>query len=616
MSDIIHLLPDSVANQIAAGEVIQRPASVIKELVENSIDAGATAVQIVIKDAGRTLIQITDNGKGMSETDARMAFERHATSKISSVDDLFSLRTMGFRGEALASIASVAQVELKTRREDDELGVMVEIAGSRIFKQELVQCNVGTTFMVKNLFFNVPARRRFLKSDNVEKSHILNEFYRIALVNAGISFTVVDGDEEIFQLPASNIKVRIENIFGKNAKKRWQQQLLSIESSTNLVNITGYVGKPEYAQKSAAQYFFVNGRYMRHPYFHKAVLLAYNQMIQANESPNYFIYLDVDPQTIDINIHPTKTEIKFENEQAIWSILSASIKETLGKFNIVPSIDFDQEGALEMPTNVQVENVRPPQTNFNPNYNPFGNDNYKRPTLDWESLYGDFEQKTTKFESSTTWQPPTETELPTELVIPSAVQQQAFEPTETHSATFQFKNRFIVTGLTSGMLYINQQRAHTRILFDQYLTQLELHKSVSQQLLFPEILELTHDDMYYFELMLPDLQQVGFEFDITAPTTFSVKGIPDQLAVGSVIDILLEMLEKTKSTAEDLTTSMHSSIALSLAGAASIKVGQQLTQEEMTDIIDRLFACENHHFTPDGKKIMTIVTLDEIEKRF
>lgn len=616
MSDIIHLLPDSVANQIAAGEVIQRPASVIKELVENSIDAGATSVQIVIKDAGRTLIQVIDNGKGMSETDARMAFERHATSKISSVDDLFSLRTMGFRGEALASIASVAQVELKTRREDDELGIAIEMAGSRLFKQEMIQCNVGTTFLIKNLFFNVPARRRFLKSDNVEKSHILTEFYRIALVNPNISFTFVDGDEEVFQLQPSNVKVRIENIFGKNAKKRWQQQLLSIESSTNLVSITGYVGKPEYAQKSAVQYFFVNGRYMRHPYFHKAVLLAYNQMIQANESPNYFIYLEVDPQTIDINIHPTKTEIKFENEQAIWSILSASIKETLGKFNIVPSIDFDQEGALEMPTNVPVENVRPPQTNFNPNYNPFGNDNYKRPTLDWESLYGDFEQKTTRFESSPTWQPPADMEIPTEIIISSAVQQQAFEPSDSHTATFQFKNKYIVTCLTSGMMYISQQRAHTRILFDQYLHQIANHKAVSQQLLFPETLELNADDTYYFEQMLPDLNSVGFEFEKSDANSYAVIGIPDQLSVSGVLDILLEMLDKAKSTAEKLTTAMHESIALSLAEAASIKSGQQLTQEEMTDLIDRLFACENHHFTPDGKKIMTIVTLDEIEKRF
>src|ERR1035437_4895389 len=455
MSDIIHLLPDSVANQIAAGEVIQRPASVIKELVENSIDAGATFIQILIKDAGRTLIQVVDNGKGMSETDARMAFERHATSKITDATDLFSLKTMGFRGEALASIAAVAQVELRTRRSEDELGVVVEIAGTRVFKQESVQCDTGTSFQVKNLFFNVPARRRFLKSDNVEKSHIFTEFYRVALVNSNIAFSLFDGDEEIFQLPASNIKVRIENIFGKSAKKRWQQQLLSIETSTNLVSLVGYVGKPEYSQKSGSQYFFVNGRYMRHPYFHKAVLLAYNQMIQASESPNYFIFLEVDPQTIDINIHPTKTEIKFENEQAIWSILSSAVKEALGKFNVVPSIDFDQEGAVDMPVGIPSENVRPPQSHFNPNYNPFGTTTYKRPVFDWEELYGEFEKKVIPIESSPTWQPTFDS---TDISSGSISGQQEIDILESRAENFQYKNRYIITGIKSGLLMVDQHR--------------------------------------------------------------------------------------------------------------------------------------------------------------
>ena len=342
MSDIIHLLPDSVANQIAAGEVIQRPASVLKELVENAIDAGASFIRVIIKDAGRTLVQVSDNGKGMSETDARMAFERHATSKIKDAQDLFSIRTMGFRGEALASIAAVAQVEMRTRREEDELGTLVEIAGSRVFRQEPVQCDRGTTFQIKNLFFNVPARRRFLKSDSVEKNHILQEFYRIVLVHPDVEFSFYDGDDEIFKLPVSNTKLRIEQVFG-SAKKKLNQQLLTIETDTNLVAINGFIGRPEYAQKQAHQFFFVNGRYMRHPYFHKAVMLAYNQLIQSTDNPLYFIYFEVDPQTIDINIHPTKTEIKFENEQAIWSILSATVKEALGKFNIVPSIDFDRE---------------------------------------------------------------------------------------------------------------------------------------------------------------------------------------------------------------------------------------------------------------------------------
>jgi len=614
MADIIHLLPDSVANQIAAGEVIQRPASVLKELVENSIDAGATFIQIVIKDAGRTLVQVVDNGKGMSETDARMAFERHATSKIKNADDLFALRTMGFRGEALASIAAVAQVELRTRRAEDELGVLVEIAGTRVFKQETVQCDLGTSFQVKNLFFNVPARRRFLKSDNVEKSHILTEFYRIALVNTSVAFSFFDGDEEIFQLPASNNKIRIENIFGKNAKKRWQQQLLNIETSTNLVTIYGYVGKPEYAQKSATQYFFVNGRYMRHPYFHKAVLLAYNQMIQASESPNYFIYFDVDPQTIDVNIHPTKTEIKFENEQAIWSILSAAVKEALGKFNVVPSIDFDQEGAIDMPTSISIENVRPPQTNFNPNYNPFGTTSYKRPNLDWEQLYGSFEKQEEPVESNIDW------ESNTELVVtPSFIQQepqQVIENMETRAENFQYKNRYILTGIKSGLLMIDQHRAHIRILFDLFLAQIENSKGVSQQVLFPEILELSADDALYFEQILPDLQHVGFEFEALENHSYSVKGVSAQIGTGSVIDLLLDMLDKVKTTALDPTASIHETISLSLAEASSLKAGQRLSTEEMSDLIDRLFACANHNFTPDGKKIMTIFDQDELEKRF
>jgi DNA mismatch repair protein MutL len=612
MSDIIHLLPDSVANQIAAGEVIQRPASVLKELVENSIDAGATFIQIVIKDAGRTLIQVVDNGKGMSETDARMAFERHATSKIKNADDLFSIRTMGFRGEALASIAAVAQVELRTRRSDDELGILVEIAGTRVFKQEIVQCDLGTSFQVKNLFFNVPARRRFLKSDNVEKSHIFTEFYRIALVNSNVAFSFFDGDEEIYQLPPSNNKIRIENLFGKNAKKRWQQQLLTIETTTNLVSIYGYVGKPEYAQKSGSQYFFVNGRFMRHPYFHKAVLLAYNQMIQATESPNYFIYFEVDPQTIDINIHPTKTEIKFENEQSIWSILSATIKEALGKFNIVPSIDFDQDGALEMPAGMQIENVRPPQTNFNPDYNPFGTTNYKRPALDWEELYGDFEKKDIPIESSPSWQP----NIDSSKTDSTSGQQQLIENTESGTQNFQYKNRYIFTGIKSGLLIIDQHRAHIRILYDLFLSQLENSRGVSQQVLFPEVLELSKEDALFFEQIMPDLLKVGFEFEPLENFSFNVKGVSSHVGTSSVIDLLLDLLEKAKSTSLDPTVGLHESISLTLAESSALKSGQRLTNEEMNDMIDRLFACANHNFTPDGKKIMSIFTQDELEKRF
>ena len=615
MSDIIHLLPDAVANQIAAGEVIQRPASVLKELVENAIDAGADFIQIVMKDAGRTLIQVTDNGKGMSETDARMAFERHATSKIKDAADLFSLRTMGFRGEALASIAAVAQVEMRSRREEDELGVVIEIAGTRVFRQEAIQCEKGTTFLVKNLFFNVPARRRFLKSDNVEKSHLLQEFYRIALVNAQVEFSFFDGDEEIFHLPVSNVKVRIENTFGKTLKKRFQQQLLPIETSTNLVSIHGYVGKPEFAQKSANQYFFVNGRYMRHPYFHKAVMLAYNNMIQPTEGPNYFIYFEVDTQTIDINIHPTKTEIKFENEQALWSILSATVKEALGKFNIVPSIDFDQEGAPEMPVqSVNLENIRPPQTSFNPNYNPFASSSYKRPEINWEKLYGGFEddapeaQLVPQFEEEEAFSVPN-----TQQDLHHVFQQ---EISEFQSTNFQLKNKFVITNVKSGMLMIDQHRAHVRILFESFLQQMLVRKVSTQQVLFPETLELHQDDALYFEQILDDLNAAGFDFNMDDRELVQVTGVPAQLGTESVVALLKTLIEKARTTALNSATEVSENIALALAEASSIKSGQSLTNEEMSDLINRLFACENPNHTPDGKTTMVIFSQDEIMAKF
>ena len=615
MSDIIHLLPDAVANQIAAGEVIQRPASVLKELVENAIDAGADFIQIVMKDAGRTLIQVTDNGKGMSETDARMAFERHATSKIKDAADLFSLRTMGFRGEALASIAAVAQVEMRSRREEDELGVVIEIAGTRVFRQEAIQCEKGTTFLVKNLFFNVPARRRFLKSDNVVKSHLLQEFYRIALVNAQVEFSFFDGDEEIFHLPVSNVKVRIENTFGKTLKKRFQQQLLPIETSTNLVSIHGYVGKPEFAQKSANQYFFVNGRYMRHPYFHKAVMLAYNNMIQPTEGPNYFIYFEVDTQTIDINIHPTKTEIKFENEQALWSILSATVKEALGKFNIVPSIDFDQEGAPEMPVqSVNLENIRPPQTSFNPNYNPFASSSYKRPEINWEKLYGGFEddapeaQLVPQFEEEEAFSVPN-----TQQDLHHAFQQ---EISEFQSTNFQLKNKFVITNVKSGMLMIDQHRAHVRILFESFLQQMLVRKVSTQQVLFPETLELHQDDALYFEQILDDLNAAGFDFNMDDRELVQVTGVPAQLGTESVVALLKTLIEKARTTALNSATEVSENIALALAEASSIKSGQSLTNEEMSDLINRLFACENPNHTPDGKTTMVIFSQDEIMAKF
>ncbi len=612
MSDIIHLLPDSVANQIAAGEVIQRPSSALKELIENSIDAEADTISVQIKHAGRTLIQVVDNGKGMSETDARMAFERHATSKISEINDLYSLHSLGFRGEALASIAAVAQVELKTRRAEDELGTLIRIAGSRVLEQEPVQCDIGTTVAVKNLFFNVPARRRFLKSDNVEKNHLLYEFYNIALVHPQVSFLFYDEEELIYNLSPSNIKLRIENIFGKNLRKRWEQQLLPIESTTNLVKIYGYVGKPEYAQKSANQYFFVNGRYMRHPYFHKAVLTAYEQMIHENESPNYFIYFEIDPKNIDVNIHPSKTEIKFENEQAIWSILLATIKEALGKFNIIPSIDFNSESDVKLPPKSSMGNVVPPQPSFNPYFNPFGDTTYQRTPLNWEELYKGFEKnKGMTIEK----QSPDET-LFGSMEYSSDEKGKFFDNNLLATSYFQLKNHYVLTGIKSGLLIIDQHKAHLRILFETFLNQMELQKGFSQQLLFPETLKLTVNDALFFETIIEPLKKTGFIIEDKGNNMYEIKGIPASLESVNIIELLHDLIEKSKITDEDPSLHIKETIALTLSKAASLKVGQALTAEEMSGLIDQLFACKDPYYTPDGKKIMIVISEEEIEKRF
>ncbi len=600
MSDIIRLLSDAVANQIAAGEVIQRPASVLKELVENALDAGAGTIRIVVKDAGRTLISVSDNGKGMSDTDARMAFERHATSKITDAQDLFHIRTMGFRGEALASIAAVAQVEMRSRQEQSELGTFIEIAGSRIFRQEAVQCDKGTTFLVKNLFFNVPARRRFLKSDSVEKNHLLNEFYRIVLVNPEIEFYFYDGDEELFHLPESNLKVRIDQVFG-NARRKMSQQLLSIEAETSLVSIKGFVGRPEFAQKSAQQYFFVNGRYMRHPYFHKSVMMAYSQLIPSGENPPYFIYFEVDPETIDINIHPTKTEIKFENEQALWSILSAAVKESLGKFNIVPSIDFDRDDANDIPVLRNDIPVVPPQSGFNPSYNPFqGSGNtYSRPSVNWDTLF----VQNDKFD-----QPEPE---------PVPVQQLLHDTAETSGSYFQLKERYILTSVKSGLLVIDQRRAHIRVLFDEFMKELSVRKGFSQQLLFPEEIDLMPEDLPFFEQIRDDLRILGFDTELKPGNNLQVNGIPSQLRSSEqVLALIHDMLVRVKNAYGDSTERIREEMALSLAESSAIPATGRLTTDEMSHLVEQLFACPLHQHTPDGRTIMIIIGQDELSNRF
>ncbi len=614
MSDIIHLLPDSVANQIAAGEVIQRPASVVKEMVENAIDAGANNVQLVIKDGGNTLIQVIDDGVGMSETDARMAFERHATSKIKDASDLFALHTFGFRGEALASIAAVAHVELRTRQEKDALGTFIEIAGTRVFRQESIQCDKGTNLAVKNLFFNVPARRRFLKSPSTEMMHVRNELYRIVLVHPEVGFSFYENDVEVMRLPSTNLKSRIEHVFDNISRKKLEQQLLPISVETNLLTMKGFIGRPEFAQKTANQYFFVNGRYMRHPYFHKAVMTAYSQLIKPDENPNYFIYFEIDPQNIDINVHPSKTEIKFDNEQAIWSIVLASVKESLGKFQAAPALDFDNENLPDIPVMNGNVNIRPPQTNFNPDYNPFGNQQAKRPSMNWEDLYKGFSQGKTNAENR---REDAQLNNENDYLIHSQVEtQQEMELGESEVDFFQLKGKYILSSVKSGLMMIDQNRAHFRVLYDRFIIKLQTQKGVSQQVLFPEILELGMDDVAVMDEILDELRWVGFDIEPFGKNTYSVNGVPSEIEVSSSLPILQELIEDVKEKDVSVKDSVQEKVAKFLSKKIAIKSGQQMTQEEMKRLFEDLFACENHQYSPDGKVIISVIQNDEIERKF
>lgn len=613
MSDIIHLLPDSVANQIAAGEVIQRPASVVKEMVENAIDAGATNIQIVIKDGGNTLIQVIDDGKGMSETDSRMAFERHATSKIKDAPDLFSLHTFGFRGEALASIAAVAQVELRTRQEKDSLGTFIEIAGTRIFKQETVQCDKGTNIAVKNLFFNVPARRRFLKSPSTEMMHIRNEIYRIVLVHPEVSFSFFENDLETMRLPMASLKARIEHVFDNISRKKLEQQLLPINSETNLVSVKGYIGRPEFSQKNANQYFFVNGRYMRHPYFHKAVMIAYNQLIKPDENPNYFIYFDIEPQNIDVNVHPSKTEIKFDNEQAIWSILLASIKESLGKFQAAPTLDFDNENMPDIPVMDSKTTIKPPQANFNPDYNPFGTQHQQRAVTNWDELY----KGVAPFDLDATAKNDNSFQSDNDFHLTSSAEtQQEIALSENSSDFYQLKGKYILSSVKSGLMMIDQNRAHFRVLYDRFILKLRSHKGISQQVLFPEMLEVGIDEVQVMEQMLEDLHWVGFDIEPFGKQTFSINGVPSEIENTSALTVLHELIHNVKETELSVKDTMQEKIAQFLSRKMAIKIGQTLTMEEMKNLFEELFSCENHQYTPDGKIIISLLPNEDIDRKF
>lgn len=614
MSDVIHLLPDSIANQIAAGEVIQRPASVVKELVENAVDAGAQQIQVHIKDAGKTLVQVIDNGKGMSETDARMAFERHATSKISTANDLFALQTMGFRGEALASIAAVAHVELRTRQRGSDLGCKIAIAGSEVESSEPDACPEGSIFSVKNLFFNVPARRKFLKSNETEFRNIINEFERIALVNQHISMSLHHNDTEILNLPESGLRQRIINIYGKALN----QKLLTLEAQSSLVTISGFVGRPDSVRKRGAlQFFFVNGRFMKHSYFHKAVMQAYDQLIPAGEMPDYFIYFTLDPATIDVNIHPTKTEIKFENEQPVWQILCAAVREAIAKSSSIPTIDFDVDGSIDIPVfNAPSSSFKAPSVQVNSDYNPFKPDtSYQQPSFDWSKLYKGFEEeRAAAFADESI-----ETIYPENQDIPSALGADSVPDTlfpEVSSLCYQYKGRYIITSLKSGLLIIDQHRAHVRVLFDQYLTNIRNQQGVSQQLLFPEIVTFTPAEATLVPVLLEDLRYIGFDLSNLGNNSYAINGLPSGVENQDPVALVKDAVSRAIDTGCQVHEEICDALALSLAKAAAIRPGQSLSSEEMDNLIASLFSTSSSSYTPDGKVILSKFTDDELDKRF
>lgn len=621
MSDIIQLLPDSVANQIAAGEVIQRPASVIKELVENAIDAGATSINVLVVDAGRTSIQVIDNGKGMSETDARLSFERHATSKIRKADDLFSLHTMGFRGEALASIAAVAQIELKTRMASDDLGTHLSISGSRFTNQEPCSCPVGSNFLVENLFFNVPARRKFLKSNTTELNNIINAFERIVLVYPHIAFTLYSNGTELFNLRSCNYRQRIVEVFGK----RLNQDLLSIDVDTSLCHIHGFVGKPESARKKTPQqYFFVNERYMKHPYFHKAVITAFDRLIPQGEQIPYFLYFEVPPTNIDVNIHPTKTEIKFENEQAIWQILLAAVKEAVGRFNDIPSIDFDTEGKPDIPVFDPHSGTKAPKVEINPSFNPFKQTaQLHKPSVPegWEELYSGLDGNAEIRQSKLFEQdeldvntPPTDESLIISSASTTSTNESMIE--EKSPSHYQYKGSYIMTAVKSGLMIIDQHRAHIRILFEEYLRQLSSHKAHSQKVLFPEVVQFTVSDKLIIDRILPEMAEMGFQLDSLGGDSYAVNGVPAGIEGLNAVSLIQDMVASAVESGASVKEDIDRTLALSLARNAAIPQGQVLTNSEMDNLVNELFTCENVNYTPSGEPIIAVMKQLDIEHLF
>lgn len=613
MPDIINLLPDAVANQIAAGEVIQRPASAVKELLENAIDSGANSIKLIIKDSGKTLIQIIDNGCGMSITDTKMAFERHATSKIKSAHDLFEIRSLGFRGEALSSIAAIAHVEIKTKRVEDELGTQLNIEGSKVIGQEIVQCSNGTSISIKNLFFNVPARRNFLKSNQVETRHIVEEFHRVALVNPSISFSMHHNEKLVFQLQNSNLKQRIVGLFGN----QYSQRLVPIvEQSTENVKIHGFVGKPEFARKTRGeQYFFANNRFIKHPYMNHSINSAYNELIPSDSFPTYFIYIEVDPKFIDINIHPTKTEVNFQDNKLIYAVLRAAVRKSLGKHNLTPSLDFDLEKAYDFQDPIPGIPIKAPTISINPDYNPFDTQNGSNSAIkntsaakDWEELY----------EIS-------KNEIHNELIQseiklvddPNINDDQKEDISKVlNEKVFQFNNQFIITNIASGLILIDQARAHERILFEKYSAILEHNVNASQKELFPETIQFSAAEADIIAEIIDDLKIIGFQLEKAGKCTYVIQARPADLKdrdLKQSIDIIIENYQKNLL---DLSINKKINIAQSTAACFAIKHGQKLQKLELNALVDELFACKMPKMTPSGKAVFKMISLEDIQKMF
>ena len=608
MADIIHLLPDSVANQIAAGEVIQRPSSVIKELMENAVDAGATSIDVWVTDAGKTCIQVIDNGKGMSETDARLSFERHATSKIQNASDLFQLRTMGFRGEALASIAAVAQVELKTRTAEDEIGVSLLVEGSKIVGQNPVACNVGANFSIRNLFYNVPARRRFLKSNATELNNIMSEFERVALIHPEISFTFHRDNSLVLDLRPSSFRKRITSLFGTNLDK----QLLPVQVETSLVKIDGFVGTPESARsKGMRQFFFINSRYMRHTYFNRAIMTAFERLIPPDKQVPYFYCFEVDPSRIDVNIHPTKTEIKFEDDQAIWKIILAATKESLGRFNAMPAIDFSEATTPEIPSfNPKLQTVSP-QINVDSQYSPFprkSSSDYKRnyTTDKWEDLYASLKK-------TVTTAVPKQEEIEEHSLYSHQGEEEIKDWNKEHTVYYQYKGKYIFTSVKSGLMIIDQYRAHVRILYDKLLNSLKERNIVSQGLLFTELIQIPASQVMIFNEHINDMESVGFEIANLGFGKYAVNGIPAGVEKQDISNLVNEIFQIFLNKDGLPQEQICHELALALARKSTITSRLVLSAEQMKKLVDDLFSCELPNYSPDGKPILTIVSNDRIE---